>query len=88
MSQHYSTESETREMTPDPDPAPVSPGARRVRRYMERRRNGIRCLTIELSGAQIEALIAMDHLAPADRDDLREIHAALRRFFDEQLRVY
>ena len=32
---------------------PVSPGALRVRRYRERRREGIRCLTVEMYEADI-----------------------------------
>src|SRR6516162_4005261 len=32
---------------------PVSPGALRVRRYRERRREGIRCLTVEIYEADI-----------------------------------
>jgi hypothetical protein len=41
-----------------------------------------------VSNEQIEALIAMDHLDARRRDDLDEVHKALRRFFHEQLRVY
>jgi hypothetical protein len=41
-----------------------SAAAERMRHYRERRRQGLRCLTIELSGAEIDGLIR-ERLLPA-----------------------
>ena len=41
---------------PTSTPAPCSAAAERMRRYRERRRDGLRCLTIELRETEINAL--------------------------------
>ena len=51
-----------------PKLAPMS-GAERMRRSRERRRMGLRFLTIELRRSEVEGLIRYGWVARADRDD-------------------
>ena len=52
----------------EPDP-PLSLAAERMRRYRERRREGLRCLMIELRETEIDALIRDGLLKPETRND-------------------
>ena len=65
---------------------PPSPGALRMARHRERRRRGLRCLTIDLRESEIDALIRRGRLAPEGRGDGEEILRALYAFLDEALR--
>jgi hypothetical protein len=59
--------------------------ARRAR-HRRRRRNGMRCLTIELRKTEIDRLIRRKLLAPQSRNDLGALRKALYDFFDATLR--
>ena len=62
-----------------------SPAAERMRRHRERRREGLRCLTIELRETEIDAL-ARDGFLKADaRNDLYAIEIAVYKFFERTL---
>ncbi len=67
-------------------PAVVSSSADRMRRHRQRRRNGLRCLTIELRETEIDALISKQLLLECDRDDPHAIKMALYEFLDRNLR--
>ena len=60
----------------EPDP-PLSLAAERMRRYRERRREGLRCLTIELHVTEINALIRKGLLKSEMRNDSAEVCMAL-----------
>jgi hypothetical protein len=62
-----------------------SPAAARMRRHRERRRDGLRCLRIELRATEIEALIDKGLLKPETRNDAKSIIEALYAFFDKTL---
>ena len=62
-----------------------SPGAERMRRHRERRRDGLRCLNIELRATEIDELIDRGLLKPETRNDAKSIIEALYAFFDETL---
>ena len=64
---------------------PLSSGARRMARHRRRRRQGLRCLIVELRETEIDALIRRG-LAPESRSDLAAVRKALYRFFDDMLR--
>jgi len=68
-------------------PAVVSSSADRMRRHRQRRRNGLRCLTIELRGTEIDALISKQLLLGCDRDDSIAIKRGLYEFLDGHLRA-
>ena len=68
-------------------PVTISPSADRMRRHRQRRRNGLRCLRIELRETEIEALISMRLLRECDRDDPNAIIGALYEFLDRNLRA-
>ena len=51
-------------------PRPSSAAALRMRRHRERRRDGMRCVTIELRETEILALIRKGHLTDDARNDL------------------
>jgi hypothetical protein len=84
---------ETQPMTQDPqltvtaptiEPAP-SAAAERMRRHRERRRDGLRCLTIELRETEIDALVRMGLLKSEMRNDANAIIEALYAHFDRTL---
>jgi len=56
-----------------------------MRRHRERRRDGLRCLTIELRETEIDALIRNELLKPETRNDPSAIIDALYVFLDRTL---
>jgi hypothetical protein len=77
----------TEMMTNPPTAAPAthSPAAERMRRHRERRRDGLRCLTIELRETEIDALARNGFLKADARNDLRSIEMALYEFIERTL---
>ena len=67
------------------DPAARSSAAERMRRYRERHRQGLRCLTIELRETEIDALVRMGLLTPEMHNDANAIIEAMYGFFDRTL---
>jgi hypothetical protein len=79
--------SQDAEMTPiEPNATPVvrSP-AQRMRAHRERRRLGLRCLTVQLRETEIDVLISKSLLMPEARNDARAIVEAVHRHFDQTL---
>jgi hypothetical protein len=70
---------------PTNEPSKCSPAAERMRRHRERRRDGLRCLTIELRVTEIDALVRNGFLKADARDDLCSIEMALYEFFERTL---
>jgi hypothetical protein len=62
-----------------------SSAAERMRRHRERRREGLRCLTIELRETEIDALIRKELLKSETRNDVIAIIDALYTFLDRTL---
>jgi hypothetical protein len=62
-----------------------SSAALRMRRHRERRRNGMRCMTIELRETEVTALIRKGLLTDDARNEIRAIRNALYRFLDRTL---
>ena len=56
-----------------------------MRVHRQRRRDGLRCLTIEIRDSEIEALIGKQLLKPEMRNDQSAIIDALHAFFDRTL---
>ena len=54
-----------------------SPAAERMRRHRERRREGVRCLWVELRETEIDALVRRSLLEPETRHDQNAIADAL-----------
>ncbi len=63
----------------------ISPAAARMRLYRERRRNKLRCVTIELRDSEIGALVRHGLLKPEARSRPNEIVRALYGFLDRTL---
>ena len=60
-----------------------SNAAERMRRHRERRRGGLRCLTIELRETEIDALIGKKGVARNDEDAIRDaLYSHLDRTLD------
>jgi hypothetical protein len=57
-----------------------------MRLHRERRRKGLRCVTIELRETEIHALIKKGLLAAENRHDYDSVQAALYAFLDRALR--
>ncbi|MET3841822.1 hypothetical protein [Bradyrhizobium sp. OAE829] len=68
-------------------PVTINSSADRMRRHRQRRRDGLRCLTIELRETEIEVLIGKQLLRECDRDDPVAIIKALYEFLDHGLRT-
>ena len=62
-----------------------SPSAQRMRRHRERRRDGLRCLIIELRITEIDALIRRGLLTSETRNDPHAVSDALYAFLDSTL---
>jgi len=60
----------------------LSPAAERMRRHRQRRRDGLRCLTIELRETEIDALIRKGLLKSETRNDPSAILRAIYQFLD------
>ena len=56
-----------------------------MRRHRERRRDGLRCLTIEIRDSEVDALICKQLLKPETRNDPSAIIDALYAFLDRTL---
>ena len=65
-------------------PAP-SAAALRMRRHRERRRDGLRCMTIELRETEVTALIRKGLLSDDARNDLKAVKRAFYGFLDRTL---
>ena len=62
-----------------------SAAAERMRLHRERRRQGLRCLTIELRATEIQALEQRGLLNPVTRSDQDAVLKALYEFLDQSL---
>ena len=76
------------------DPAPTGiqqpnikarAAAERMRRYRERRRNGLSCFIAELYDSEIDSLVDRGFLAPAERADVNAVLTALYLFLEQTL---
>ena len=67
------------------EPRPLSAAALRMRRHRERRRDGMRCMTIELRDVEVSALIRKGFLGNDARNDLRAVMSAFYGFLDRTL---
>jgi hypothetical protein len=73
-------------VSPATERRPCSAAAERMRRHRERRRDGLRCLTIELRETEIDALVRNGFLKAATRNDPYSIEMALYEFLERTLR--
>jgi hypothetical protein len=62
-----------------------SPAAARMRLHRERRRHGLRCLTIELRETEVDVLIAKGLLNSETRHDSHVVRQALYAHLDQTL---
>jgi hypothetical protein len=63
-----------------------SPAAERMRLHRERKKNGMRCLMIELRETEIDTLIRKGFLTADTRNDTSEIIDAIYAYFDRELK--
>src|SRR5262249_22342746 len=70
---------------PTTEPAIRTAAAERMRRHRQRRRDGLRCLIIELRETEVEALIKNGLLQPENRHDYDSVQSALYAFLDRAL---
>jgi hypothetical protein len=80
-----SFDAEMMAIPPTADPVVRSAAAERMRRHRERRRDGLRCLLIELRETEIDSLIRTGLLRPEMRNDANAIIEALYAHFDRAL---
>jgi hypothetical protein len=70
---------------PTTKPVTRSAAAERMRLHRDRRRNGLRCLSIELRETEIDALIRKGLLKSETRNNSRAVTDALYAFLDRTL---
>ena len=63
-----------------------SPAAERMRLHRERKKNGMRCVMIELRETEIDVLIRKGFLTADTRNDTSEIIDAIYAYFDRELK--
>src|SRR5579872_185007 len=73
------------ELVAPADRAASSPAAARMRRHRERRRDGLKCLSIELRATEIDALISRGMLKSDTRNDPSAVRDALYAHLDRTL---
>jgi hypothetical protein len=66
-------------------PPSISAAAERMRRHRQRRRNGLRCLNVELRETEIDALIGLKLLTAERRNDPHAVREALYAHLDRTL---
>jgi hypothetical protein len=64
---------------------PRSLAAERMRRHLGRRRDGLRCLTLEIRDSEIDALARNGFLKADARNDLYAIEMAMYEFLERAL---
>ena len=64
-------------------PPSLTAAAERMRRHRQRRRDGLRCLMIELRETEIDALISNGLLAAENRQDYDSLQSAFYAFLDD-----
>ena len=67
------------------EPIPVSAAAERMRRHRQRRRDGLRCLIVELRETEVDMLIRKGVLRADSRHDYGSVQSALYAFLDHAL---
>jgi hypothetical protein len=67
------------------NPPNISPAAERMRRHRDRRRQRLRCVTVELRESEITALVRFGLLQPEARSRPGDIVRALYAFLDQTL---
>jgi hypothetical protein len=60
-------------------------GAERMRRHRQRRRDGMRCLHLEIRDTEIDELIRRKFLKQEMRDDKQSLLNAIYAFLEESL---
>jgi len=65
------------------EPETRTAAAERMRRHRQRRRDGFRCLMIELRETEIDALISNGLLAAYNRQDYDSVQSAFYAFLDD-----
>ena len=66
-------------------PTSPTPAAERMRRHRERRREGLRCLWVELHETELDALVRKGLLKPQSRHDENAIADALYAYLERTL---
>jgi len=69
-----------------PEPVILSPAAERMRRHRKRKRQGLRCVTVQLRETEIDVLIKMGLLTTETRNDPHAVRKAIHTHFDRTLR--
>jgi hypothetical protein len=67
------------------EPAIRTGAAERMRRHRQRRRDGLRCLIIELRETEVDTLIRKGLLQSENREDYASVQSALYAFLDDAL---
>jgi hypothetical protein len=65
--------------------APISAVAARMRRHRQRRRDGLRCVMVQLRESEIDELIRRGLLPEDHRNNPGDVTEAIHKHFDESL---
>ena len=70
---------------PSNEPIARSPAAERMRRHRRRRKNRMRCLTVELRETEIDALVRRGLLKPEERNELSAVRESFYAYLERTL---
>ena len=63
----------------------LSRGSERMRAHRQRRKAGLRCVTVELRETEVDTLIRKGLLQSENREDYASVQSALYAFLDDAL---
>jgi hypothetical protein len=66
-------------------PLSTNPGAERMRRHRQKRRDGMRCFQLEIRDTEIDGLIRRQLLKKETRNDKQSIVDAIYEFLENSL---
>jgi hypothetical protein len=66
-----------------PEETRITAGAQRMRASRQRRREGLRCITLDVRVTEIGRLIELGHLRQDDCQNKDQVQLALYRFLDQ-----
>jgi hypothetical protein len=87
MGEPYMSHSAEINIVPPTMPTARSAAAERMRAHRERRRLGLRCVTVQMRETEIDVLIRRDFLKADARNDVFAVRDALYRHFEATLKA-
>jgi hypothetical protein len=85
LTETMANESEAAVSPANSKPVASSPAAERMRRHRYRKRNGLRCLAIQLRETEIDALVRRGFLKAETRNDVSAVRESFYAYLERTL---